>query len=72
MVKDFIFNDKEGIEQFRYTAKTTNGTFTFLIDLPKSYKKNILSILTIAVPNDANAAATMRLRTFPLVEINFK
>jgi hypothetical protein len=70
--RDFIFNDKDGIEQFRYTTKTTNGTFAFPLDLPKNFKKNILSILTIAVPDDANAAATMRLRTFPLVDISFK
>jgi hypothetical protein len=68
----FIFFDKDGQELGRYIQKSTSGIFLVQTDFAVPKTGNSIKIETMLEPNDVNAAATMRLRTFPLIDISIK
>ncbi len=61
----YICNDATGNELKRITLKSTNAPCTFA--LPSTVTN--FTLITMTQPNDPAAAATMRLRSFPLAHI---
>jgi hypothetical protein len=70
--REFKISDENEMEILNSEQKTTSGVFGISLVLPSDYKGTSIKITTMLVPNDRNAAATMRLRSYPLVNITIK